>query len=96
MIGLIRQETLSGIKAVTKYEQNRRDLRAYDDEPLTTDDFEAAAKAFNQCRSQGVLGSHGDFLICAVAIRRGWTVFTSDPDFVRYAKILSLPLHKTR
>jgi predicted nucleic acid-binding protein len=47
----------------------------------------------NQCRSRGVAGPAIDFLICAVAQRRGWQVLTTDKDFERYGKVLGLQLH---
>jgi hypothetical protein len=31
-----------------------------------------------------------DILLCAVAIKRQWTIFTTDPDFSNYAKVLPL------
>jgi hypothetical protein len=46
-IGLIRQELLSGIKTVAQFEKPRDVLRAFPDEPITTGDHEAAAKASN-------------------------------------------------
>lgn len=93
LIGMVRQELLSGIKTPEQYERLRKILRAYPDEPVNVDDFEAAAKANNDCRSHGILGSAVDFLICAIAMRREWAIFTTDPDFRRYAKVLPLKLH---
>jgi predicted nucleic acid-binding protein len=34
-----------------------------------------------------------DFLICAAAHRRDWTILTTDRDFQNYAKVLPLRLH---
>jgi len=31
-------------------------------------------------------------LICAVALRRGWQIFTTDGDFAHYAKVLPIKL----
>jgi predicted nucleic acid-binding protein len=70
--------------------------RAYSDEPLDGADHEAAARAHNDCRSRGVSGSAIDFLIGGVAMRRNWAIFTTDPDFVRYAKLLDLNLYSLR
>lgn len=94
LIGMVRQELLSGIRANEQYERLRKSLRAYPDEAMTVDDFEAAAKAHNDCRRRGIQGSAVDFLICAIAIGRGWSIFTTDPDFEGYAKVLPLKLHK--
>jgi hypothetical protein len=34
-------------------------------------------------------------LICAVASRRNWEVYTADWDFDRYAKCLAVSLHRS-
>jgi predicted nucleic acid-binding protein len=94
MIGAIRQELLSGVRDDASFERLRERLRDFDDEPLTTDDFEEAARACNACRRAGLAGSAIDLLICAVALRRGIAVFTTDKDFVRYARVLRLKLHE--
>lgn len=96
IIGLVRQELLSGIKAVSQYERLRIVLRSFPDEPAATADYEAAAKAGNDCRARGVAVSVSDMLICAIAVGRDWSVFTADPDFNSYAKILTLKLHSPR
>lgn len=71
----------------------RKTLRTYPEEPAGVDDLEAAAKAHNACRAQGIPGSGIDYLICAIAMRREWASFSTDPDFRRYAKVLSFKLH---
>jgi len=96
IIGIIRQELLSGIKAQPQFEKLLKILRAFPDEPLTTADYEAAALASNQCRSKGLAVSVSDMLICAVAQSRDWAIFSTDPDFSRYAKILPIRLHDIR
>lgn len=96
IIGLVRQELLSGIKAASQYEKLRTVLRSFSDEPVSTDDYEAAAKSGNDCRARGVAVSVSDMLICAIAVGRDWSVFTADPDFHSYAKILPLKLHTPR
>jgi predicted nucleic acid-binding protein len=93
IIGLVRQELLSGIKSSAQYEKLRVTLRSFLDEPVDTTDYEAAAKAGNECRSKGVTVSAIDMLLCAVAVRRGWSIFTTDPDFKSYAKVLPIQLH---
>ena len=93
IIGLIRQELLSGVKTAAQFEQLRTRLRTFRDEPLNTDDYEAAAKAGNDCRAKGIAVSVVDMLICVVAIRRNMAVFTNDPDFERYARALPLLIH---
>ena len=93
MIGLIRQELLSGVRTHAAFEQLRDHLRPFSDESLETGDFERAAEHFNTCRARGLQGSNADFLICAVAERRGVPIFTTDADFVRFAKILPIAIH---
>lgn len=93
IIGLIRQELLSGIKSHVQFEKLRRTLSAFPDEPVGTADYEAAAKAGNDCRAKGIAVSVVDILICAVARQRGMAIFTTDPDFGNYARVLALKLH---
>ena len=96
MIGLVRQELLSGIKATEQYEKLRLHLRSFPDEVVDTSDYEEAAKAGNRCRAKGVVVSIVDILLCAVANKRLWTIFTTDPDFSNYAKVLPLRIHSPR
>jgi|SRR5215469_8543918 len=96
ILGLIRQELLSGIKSIDQYEKLRSILRAFRDEHVETTDYEAAAKASNVFRSKGVAVSVGDALICSVSTERNWRIFTTDPDFRNYARILPLQLHAPR
>ena len=96
IIGLVCQELLSGIKTSSQYERLRVVLRSFPDEPVTTADYEAAAKAGNDCRARGVAVSVSDILICAIAMARDWSVFAADPDFKSYARILPLKLHAPR
>ncbi len=96
IIGLVRQELLSGIKMSSQYEKLRAVLRSFPDEPVATADYEAAAKAGNDCRARGVAVSVSDMLVCAIALARDWSVFAADPDFKSYARILSHKLHAPR
>jgi predicted nucleic acid-binding protein len=96
IIGLIRQELLSGIKSPSQYEKLRATLRAFPDLPVTTADHEAAASASNTCRAKGLVVSLVDILICAIALARHCSIFTTDPDFQNYARILPIKLHSPR
>lgn len=96
LIGLIRQELLSGIKTREQYEKLRLHLRSFPDEPIDTSDYEEAAKAGNRCRGKGIIVSIVDILICAVAIKRQWAIFTTDPDFTNYVKVLPISIHMPR
>ena len=91
--GPVRQEVLSGIRDVAVFDRLGEYLRAFDDEPLAAEDYEEAARCSNRCRAAGVSGSSVDFLLCAVAIRRGAAVFTTDRDFTHYARVLPLRLY---
>jgi predicted nucleic acid-binding protein len=92
LLGMVRLEVLSGIRDVAQYERLRRYLAAFDDIPLSSTDYEEAAAMSNTCRAAGIAGSSADFLICAVAVRRDWDIFTADRDFARYSKHLPLRL----
>jgi predicted nucleic acid-binding protein len=96
LLGVVRQELLSGIKTNTQFEKLRMVLRAYPDEPVSTSDHEDAAKAGNDCRTGGMAATVVDILLCAIAIKRNWPIFTTDPDFRNYAKVLPLKLHVPR
>jgi predicted nucleic acid-binding protein len=94
IVGAIRQELLSGIRDVGKFEQLRLHLRAFDEPAIGADDYEEAARMHNRCQSRGIAGSAVDLLICAVAERRQWQVFTTDRDFERYRKVLAVRLYE--
>jgi len=96
MLGLVRQELLSGIKLKAQFEQLRGHLRSFPDPELKTTDYEEAAAAFNRCRERGIQGSNTDFLICAAALRRDLAIYTTDGDFKHYARALRIELHKPR
>jgi predicted nucleic acid-binding protein len=93
IIGAIRQELLSGVRDPAHFERLRDHLRAFPDTETTTEDHEEAADLYNRCREKGIQGSNTDFLICAVAIRNGAPILTTDEDFKRFAKIVSIPLY---
>jgi predicted nucleic acid-binding protein len=93
MIGPIRQELLSGIPSQAQFEALKEKLQAFDDLPLGRDDHERASGFYNTCRRSGVQGSQTDLLICAAGAARGLPIFTSDKDFVLYARHLPISLH---
>jgi predicted nucleic acid-binding protein len=96
LIGLVRQELLSGIKTMEQYEKLRLHLRSFPDEPIDTSDYEEAAKVGNRCRGKRIVVSIVDILICAVAMKREWAIFTADPDFTNYMKVLPISIHASR
>ena len=93
MMGAIRQELLCGIKTQAQFEALKSTLTAFDDVPLTLQDYEKAAEAFNTCRANGVQGSNTDFLICAVSINHQLPVFSIDNDFQLYRQWLPVQLY---
>ncbi len=93
LTGMVRQELLSGIRDEQRFRKLRDYLRAFDDPRLEPDDYEGAAQMHNRCRSGGIAGSAIDFLICAVADRRHWQIFTTDRDFEHYGKVLGLKFY---
>ncbi|MEA2345283.1 MAG: hypothetical protein QOF63_3452 [Thermoanaerobaculia bacterium] len=92
IIGPIRQEILSGIREPAHFERLRENLRGFPDTEVTSADYEEAASFFNRCRAKGIQGSNTDFLICAVAVRNEFSIFTKDADFVHFAKVLPITL----
>jgi predicted nucleic acid-binding protein len=92
----VRQELLSGIRDAAQYEKIRILLQAFQDEPVGMSDHEAAARVNNKCRAKGVAVTAVDALFCAVALSRGWSIFTTDPDFRNYARVVPIQLHMNR
>jgi predicted nucleic acid-binding protein len=96
MIGPIRQEILSGIRSESQFSKLRKHLESFPDLPILTEDYVAAAQFFNRCRSEGVQGSNTDFLICALAARNSFSIYTTDKDFELFSKHLEIVLHEPR
>ena len=94
ILGSIRQEILSGIRDAAVFARLQQHLRSFRDEDLSEEDYEEASRIFNSCAAAGIAGSSVDFLICAVAVRRNWEIFTTDQDFERYARHVPLALHQ--
>lgn len=92
MLGLIRQEILSGIRNLDQFVRLKSYLQGFLDLQLNTADYETAAEFFNQCRRNGVQGSNTDFLICAVAHRRRYKILTEDQDFKNFQAYIPIEL----
>jgi predicted nucleic acid-binding protein len=92
LLGAVRQEVLSGIHEGKQFQFIRERLAPFPDIPIVREDYERAAEMFNRCRSRGVQGSNTDFLICAVAIRHDFLIYTTDQDFKLYARHLHVKL----
>ena len=93
-MGAVRQELLTGIKHRDQFVRLRRELGNFLDVELDAGDYETAAEISNQCQAHGVVGSSIDMLLCSVAIRRGWAIYTSDRDVERYSKCLDIQLYR--
>lgn len=96
MLGPIRQELLSGAQPHDRFAQLKEYLRFYPNLPLDEEDDENAAHYYNLCRRHGVQGTATDLLICAVAVRHGLSIFTTDTDFDLYADHLPITRHAFR
>jgi predicted nucleic acid-binding protein len=92
LLGAIRQEILSGIRHVEQFTRLRDSLRAFPNLELTIADYELASEFFNTCRGNGVQGSNTDFLICASAVNRGYSIFTTDRDFENFQLYIPIVL----
>jgi predicted nucleic acid-binding protein len=92
LLGVVRQEILSGIRDPKQFEKLRQSLATFPDVPLVVEDYEEAAEFYNTCISNGVQGSPVDLLICAAAHRRTYLILTTDPDFDRYERHLPVRL----
>ncbi len=94
LFGIVRQELLSGVKLPAHFERIDLTTQALplffaDDEDHTT-----AARFFNTCRAKGIQGSPIDFLICAMAVKRKFRIYTTDPDFELYEPIIPIELYR--
>lgn len=96
MLGPIRRELLCGAEPQERFAQLKEYLRFFPNLALDEKDDENAARYYNLCRQRGVQGSGTDFLICAVAVRRGLRIFTVDTDFDVYGKHLPISRHSFR
>ena len=95
MIGPIRQEILSGISDESTFRKLKEALKAFPDFEITTDDYEQAAAYYNICRSNGIQGSHIDYLICSVAHNNDFLILTLDKDFEQYRRYIDIELVNT-
>jgi predicted nucleic acid-binding protein len=92
LLGVIRQEVLSGISDHQKFVRLRDELRALDDYGVTPFHYETAAESFNVCRARGIQGTMSDFLLCAVAMTDDLPIYTTDQDFKQFARHLPIKL----
>jgi predicted nucleic acid-binding protein len=93
LLGVVRQEVLSGIPSPEVFEVLRQRLQGLEDLPPDTDDYERAAHSANECLRRGVATTIPDMLICAVASGRDLPVLSTDADFKQYARHLPIRLY---
>jgi len=94
LLGPTRQEVLSGIREDSQFRRIRDHLGDFPNVELDSRDYEEAAWTSNLCRRAGIAGSAPDMLMCSVSLRRNWEIFTTDQDFVQYARIVRIRLLK--
>lgn len=92
LVGVVRQELLSGTPDAHAFGRLREHLWDFPDEPPTLDDYEDAAHCDNVCCRAGVAASPVDMLPCPISRRLDAPVMTTDRDFDRYADQLSVRL----
>lgn len=92
LLGIVRQELLTGVTSLQAFEAMRQRLHEFDDLPPDTEDYERAASAANECARRGVSTTTADMLICAMATGRDLPILTLGRDFERYAKHLPIRL----
>jgi predicted nucleic acid-binding protein len=93
LLGPVRQELLSGIRSLHDFIRLRDQLRFFPDAAIDSEDYEQAARIGNNCRSHGVAVTAIDMLLCAVALRWNWAIYTSYRDFQRYSKHVPVILY---
>jgi predicted nucleic acid-binding protein len=92
IIGAVRQELLSGISDKNQYNTLKLRMSFIPNSVTLDEDYITAAEYSNECRRNGVQGSTTDFLICAVAMRNKWSIWTEDGDFSLYRQYIPIRL----
>ena len=92
--GVIRQELLTGIADERVFDELSDYLHGFDDPQVDAATYELAARFANICAAAGLASSVPDMLICSFAFTNDCPIFTTDGDFVRYAKLLPVQLRE--
>jgi predicted nucleic acid-binding protein len=92
LLGAVRQEILSGIRHPEQFNRLKERLRAFPTLELSIENSELASEFFNTCRKQGIQGANTDFLICAAAAQRNYSILTTDRDFDSFKSHLPITL----
>ena len=85
---------MSGISDKNKFYELKNKMTVFTGYALQTSDYEFAAECSNECRRKGIQGAHTNFLICALAIKNDWEIFTEDKDFFEYEKHLPIKIYQ--
>ena len=93
LIGPVRQELLSGISNKNVLRDLAVKLSGFNNYEVQLVDHDLAAEYYNICLRNGIQGSQTDYLICAIANRYNFEIFTEDKDFVYYKKYLPVKLY---
>ena len=91
IVGIVRQEVLSGIRDKAQFLKIQQLLAPFLDEDVIPMDYVEAARLYNLCLDKGVQCGSADILIAAVAARRSLTVLTYDQALIRCLKVLRVP-----
>lgn len=94
LLGPVRQEVLSGYSDRRQFNRLRQRLEAFENEPVSDEDYVRAAEYHNLCRKKGIQGAHTDFLICSCSVRLKSAIYTCDRDFEQYADVLPVTLYR--
>lgn len=94
IIGPIRQEILSGIRDIDKFNKLRDYLEGFEDEEIVTSDYVEAARLRNLCAANGIAASSIDMIIVAFTMNRNYELYTRDNDFhLHYSRIAQFGLY---
>ena len=97
IIGPIRQEILSGIREIEKFQRLREYLEGFEDEEVTTDDYVEAARIRNLCAANGIATCSIDMTIVAFVKNRNYELYTRDGDFTNnYRKVIELNIYQEK
>jgi predicted nucleic acid-binding protein len=94
LTGSVRQELLSGISNMDVFNDLRIKLNGFNNYEAQLADHDLAAEYFSICSKNGIQGSQTDYLICAIAHRYNFQIYTADHDFNYYKKYLPINLYK--
>ena len=92
LLGATRQEVLSGIREESEFRRIRDHLRGFQNVELDSEDYEEADRISHDCRQHGIADSSVDMLMCALSLRHRWEIFTTDRDFIDYARVVPLQM----